>query len=64
MWLCRVAIPRMAAAGHGSIVNVSSRAAEQASPGLAAYVASKGALNALTRSIANDFAAQGIRATP
>lgn len=62
MWLCRAAIPHFRKARHGSIVNVSSRAAERASPGLAAYVASKGALNALTRSLAVDFAADGIRA--
>lgn len=62
MWLSRAAIPHLRRAGHGSIVNVSSRAAERASPGLAAYVASKGALNALTRSLAVDYAADGIRA--
>ncbi len=56
MWLCRAAIPHFRAAGHGAIVNVSSRAAERASPGLAAYVAAKGALNALTRSLAVDYA--------
>jgi NAD(P)-dependent dehydrogenase (short-subunit alcohol dehydrogenase family) len=61
MWLCRAAIPVMRAAHRGVIVNISSRAAERASPGLAAYVASKGALNALTRSIATDYAADGIR---
>ena len=48
-WLCRAAIPHMLRAGHGSIVNVSSRQAERASAGLAPYVASKGGLNALTR---------------
>jgi NAD(P)-dependent dehydrogenase (short-subunit alcohol dehydrogenase family) len=52
----------MVAAGHGSIVNVSSRQAERASPGLAAYVASKGGLNALTRAIAVDHGREGIRA--
>ena len=62
MWLCRAAIPHFRAAGRGAIVNVSSRAAERASPGLAAYVAAKGALNALTRSLAVDYAADGIRA--
>jgi NAD(P)-dependent dehydrogenase (short-subunit alcohol dehydrogenase family) len=60
-WLCRAAIPHMLRAGHGSIVNVSSRQAERASPGLAPYAASKGGLNALTRSIAVDVARQGIR---
>jgi NAD(P)-dependent dehydrogenase (short-subunit alcohol dehydrogenase family) len=61
MWLARGAIPHMIEAGHGSIVNVSSRAAERASPGLAAYIASKGGLNALTRSVAVDYAAQNVR---
>ena len=62
MWCCRGAIPHLRAAGHGSIVNVSSRQAEQASRGLAAYITSKGGLNALTRSLAVDYAADGIRA--
>lgn len=62
MWLCRAALPHLRAAGHGSIVNISSRAAERASPGLAAYIASKGALNALTRALAVEEAAHGIRA--
>ncbi|HZR14056.1 MAG TPA: SDR family oxidoreductase [Acidimicrobiia bacterium] len=61
MRLCRAAIPHMRRAGHGAIVNVSSRQAERASPGFAAYVASKGGLNALTRSIAVDYARDGIR---
>jgi 3-oxoacyl-[acyl-carrier protein] reductase len=60
-WLCRAAIPHLLAAGHGSIVNVSSRQAERASAGLAPYVASKGGLNALTRSIAVDYGRQRIR---
>ncbi len=60
-WLMRAAIPHMTAAGHGSIINVSSRAAERGTPGLAGYTASKGGLNALTRSVAIDYAAQGIR---
>ncbi len=60
-WLCRAAIPHMLRAGHGSIVNVSSRQAERASAGLAPYIASKGGLNALTRSIAVDYGRQGIR---
>jgi NAD(P)-dependent dehydrogenase (short-subunit alcohol dehydrogenase family) len=59
--LCRHAIPVMAAAGHGSIVNISSRAGQRGSPGYAAYSASKGGLDALTRAIAADHAAQGVR---
>jgi NAD(P)-dependent dehydrogenase (short-subunit alcohol dehydrogenase family) len=60
-WLCRAAIPHMLRAGRGSIVNVSSRQAERASPGLAPYAASKGGLNALTRSIAVEYGRRGIR---
>ena len=61
MWLCRAAIPAMADAGHGSIINVSSRQGERPSSGLAAYATSKGALNSLTRAIAVEEAARGIR---
>ena len=60
-WLCRAAIPHMRRVGHGSIVNVSSRQAVRASAGLAPYVASKGGLDALTRSIAVDYGREGIR---
>jgi NAD(P)-dependent dehydrogenase (short-subunit alcohol dehydrogenase family) len=62
MFLCRAAIPHMLAAGHGAIINVSSRQAERPSPGLAAYAASKGGLNALTRVLAVEYAQHNIRA--
>jgi len=61
MWLCRAAIPEMRAAGHGSIINISSRAGERATPGMPAYAATKGGMNALTRAIATDYAADAIR---
>ena len=61
MWCARAAIPHMRAAGHGSIVNISSRQAERPSAGLAAYVAAKAGLNGLTRAIAVEEAAHGIR---
>ena len=51
----------MIESGRGSIVNVSSKTAEFASPNYAAYTAYKGAMNALTRSIAVDYARYGIR---
>jgi NAD(P)-dependent dehydrogenase (short-subunit alcohol dehydrogenase family) len=60
-WLCRAAISHLVAAGHGSIVNISSRQAERASGGFTAYIASKAGLNGLTRAIAVDYAAHGIR---
>jgi len=59
--LCRHAIPVMAEAGHGSIVNISSRAGQRGTPNYVAYSASKGGLDALTRAIASTHAAQGIR---
>lgn len=61
MWCARAAIPHMRRAGHGSIVNISSRQAERASPGLAAYVAAKAGLNGLTRALAVEEAPNGIR---
>lgn len=60
-WLCRAAIPHMLAAGHGSIVNVSSRQAARASAGLATYAASKGGLEALTRSLAVEYGRKNVR---
>ena len=60
-WLLQRAIPQMLSQGRGSIVNISSRTAERASPRLAAYTASKGALNALARSITLDYGREGIR---
>jgi len=62
MLLCRAALPHMLAAGHGAIVNVSSRQAERPSPGMAAYCASKGGLNALTRALAVEYGDRNIRA--
>jgi NAD(P)-dependent dehydrogenase (short-subunit alcohol dehydrogenase family) len=61
MWLARAAVGPMVRAGHGSIVNISTRQAERASKGFTAYIASKAGLNGLTRAIAVDYAAQGIR---
>jgi NAD(P)-dependent dehydrogenase (short-subunit alcohol dehydrogenase family) len=61
MWLCRAAIPHLRSAGHGSIINISSRQGEKPSAGLAAYATSKGGLNALTRAIAVEEAPHGIR---
>ena len=59
--LCRAAMPHLRECGHGSIVNISSRVASRAARGLAAYTAAKGGLEAMTRSIAVDEAAHGVR---
>jgi NAD(P)-dependent dehydrogenase (short-subunit alcohol dehydrogenase family) len=58
---CKHAIPGMAARGGGSIVNVASVAALVGLRNRAAYSASKGAVVALTRALAVDHVADGIR---
>jgi NAD(P)-dependent dehydrogenase (short-subunit alcohol dehydrogenase family) len=57
----RAAIPEMRERGGGAIVNVSSVQAFASQKGVAAYTASKGGINALTRAMALDHAAENIR---
>jgi NAD(P)-dependent dehydrogenase (short-subunit alcohol dehydrogenase family) len=59
--LTAAVLPSMQRRGDGAIVNVASRAATHGTPGLAAYTAAKGGLVALTRQIAVDYAADGVR---
>ena len=54
-------IPEMVKRGGGAIVNVASVQGLQSQPNVAAYAASKGALIAMTRTMALDHAAEGIR---
>jgi len=54
--LMAVAGARMAAAGGGSIVNISSVGAVRPSPAEAMYAASKNGLNALTMAFAQEYA--------
>ena len=56
---CKHAIPAMAASGGGSIVNMSSVAALSGQSFVAAYSASKGAVRALTKSVAMYCKEQG-----
>jgi NAD(P)-dependent dehydrogenase (short-subunit alcohol dehydrogenase family) len=58
---CRHAIPHMLAQGSGSIVNIGSVAGAVGFKTDAAYCASKGAVLALTRQMALDYATSGIR---
>jgi 2-keto-3-deoxy-L-fuconate dehydrogenase len=58
---CKHAIPGMAERRSGSIVNVASIAALVGLRNRAAYCASKGAVVALTRALALDHVADGIR---
>jgi NAD(P)-dependent dehydrogenase (short-subunit alcohol dehydrogenase family) len=55
------AIPGMRARGGGAIVNLSSVQAFASQKGVAAYTASKGGINALTRAMALDHADENIR---
>ena len=59
--VCREVLPAMVAAGAGTIVNVASTAGLRGGHDRAAYCAAKGALVQLTRSLAIDHGADGIR---
>ncbi|NHI00048.1 SDR family oxidoreductase [Oceanimonas sp. MB9] len=55
-WLMtRAAVPYLKAAGAGKVVNIASDTALWGAPRLLAYVASKGALLAMTRSMAREL---------
>lgn len=60
--VCRSALEHMLAHGSGIIVNIASVAGLVAFPGRCAYTASKGGVLQLTKSLAADYAARGIRA--
>jgi 3-oxoacyl-[acyl-carrier protein] reductase len=61
-FLCiREALPHLIVGGHGSIVCISSRLADRGTGGLAGYSASKGAINALVRSLAVELGRKRIR---
>lgn len=61
-WLgCHYAIPRMIEGGGGSIVNASSIYGLTGTPNRDAYTAAKGAITALTRSMAVEYARDNIR---
>jgi NAD(P)-dependent dehydrogenase (short-subunit alcohol dehydrogenase family) len=59
--MCREAIPHLLKTG-GNIVNAASTSALAGVPWAAAYSASKGAVLAMTRSLAVEYAQQGLRA--
>ena len=58
----KCAIPEMRRAGGGSIINISSVAGLIGSARAAAYGASKGAVRIFTKSVAVQYAKEGIRA--
>jgi NAD(P)-dependent dehydrogenase (short-subunit alcohol dehydrogenase family) len=53
--------PKMAAKGHGSIINVSSMAGQIGLAGGAAYGATKATLSSMTRAWAAEFSPRGVR---
>lgn len=59
--LTQLAAPHMAAAGEGAVLNISSMAGENKNQRMASYASSKAAVNHLTRNIAFDLGAMGIR---
>ena len=63
-WLAtRAVIPIMKAKGYGKIVNISSTVAYIGPPLLLHYVASKGAVVAMTKALAKELGEYGIRVT-
>lgn len=61
-YACKCVLPHMLAQKSGVIINMSSRAGKTAHPtSSVCYGASKAALDALTRKLAYDFGAEGIR---
>ena len=58
---CRAALPALRACGAGSIVNVSSCYAVTGRKGMGLYDASKAGMLALTRTLAHEEAAHGVR---
>ena len=60
--MCKHFIPQLLTSGRGNIVNISSTAGLRGSRNRPIYSASKAAVIMLTKSIANDYGAKGIRA--
>jgi NAD(P)-dependent dehydrogenase (short-subunit alcohol dehydrogenase family) len=60
--MCKAALPRMLAAGRGSIVCISTRAAVRPFSGAAGYISSKAAVLAFVDALAAEYTQDGIRA--
>jgi NAD(P)-dependent dehydrogenase (short-subunit alcohol dehydrogenase family) len=61
VWLsAKAAIPEMQKNGYGKIINIASSVSFKGAPGLTHYGASKAAVLGITRSMAQEFGADGI----
>lgn len=60
--MTRQALPALCSSGRGVVVNFSSTSAQFAHPYMAAYAASKGAIQAFTHCLALEYAENGLRA--
>jgi NAD(P)-dependent dehydrogenase (short-subunit alcohol dehydrogenase family) len=58
--LCQAVLPHLRRRGGGKIVNIASGIILSGTPGLPHYVASKGAVFALTRTLARELGPQGV----
>jgi 7-alpha-hydroxysteroid dehydrogenase len=54
--LTQLCLPRLVDGGHGSVVNISSRAASMVQPCFVAYATAKAALSMMTRALAPELA--------
>lgn len=59
--LCQLCAPHIEQAGGGAILNISSMAGENTDVRMTSYASSKAAVNHLTRNMAFDLGAKGIR---
>lgn len=57
---CQVVVAQMVAQQYGRIINISSVSAKEGNPMLAAYVASKAGVIALTKSLGKEIALTGV----
>jgi NAD(P)-dependent dehydrogenase (short-subunit alcohol dehydrogenase family) len=58
--MCKAVSPHIRASKCGRIVNLTSGTAFKGSPGILHYIASKGAIISMTRSLANEFSSDNV----